>query len=235
MFKKTVLASLFVTALAGCSSISGEDAATLNRTEMNEKLTQTCEELGNSYTPVSVAVDTASEVMVSIQDRQCKVFQSYNVLASKHGDVAGFLAVNSGLTDEELLAAMEEFDADKPEDKKIAPQVNAYKTASDSIFDSNVELGLELAVQAAQISMIAADNATVLAQETGLAMFSNILASASVEEDEEAKDVVPIVAAYDELTSRSALAYEANNLISLDQNTIKQLENLDKILSEQVN
>ncbi|PML13629.1 hypothetical protein [Vibrio breoganii] len=233
MFKKTLIASLLASGLMGCAT-SGEDIATLDRNQLSQELTQACDELGNEYTPVSVVVDTASEAMVSIQERQCSVFQSYRVLASEHADVAGFLEVNARATDEELIAAMTEFDADKAEEKKIAPRVAAYKSASESIFDSNVQLATDIAIQGAKIGFIVSENATVLAQESGAAMFSNLLASVSVDEEEEAEDVVPIVAAYKELTVRSELAYDANSIISFDQSTIEQLENLDKVIAEQV-
>ncbi|MDR9829192.1 hypothetical protein RCJ22_26740 [Vibrio sp. FNV 38] len=233
MFKKTVLSSLFITVLGGCSSMSGQDIATLDRDEMSHSLKEQCQVLGQEYTPVSYAVDKTSQILVSIQDRQCSVFEHYSTLSSKHGDVTGFLAVNADKSDEDLLAAMDEFDVDKPEDKKIRPQVEAYKNASESIFDSNVQLAGEITLQVAEIGLIAADNAVVIAQETGLALFSNIISSAA--QDEESETQTPIVAAYDEMMARSELAYNANSLISLDQNTIKQLENLDKILAEQLN
>lgn len=232
MFKKSVTASLFVSVLAGCAT-SGEDVATLDRDALSQELTQVCTELGNEYTPVSVVVDTASEAMVSIQERQCSVFQSYRVLATEHADVAGFLAANAKATDEELLTAMNEFDAGKPVDKKITPRVTAYKEASSSIFDSNVELAADIAVQAAKIGFIASENATVLAQESGASLVNNLFASISAGEEAQ-EDVVPIVAAYGELTARSELAYDANSIISLDQSTIEQLENLDKVIKEQV-
>ncbi len=161
MFKKTVMASLFATALAGCSSMPGMESATVDRNEMSAALVKSCTELGSEYTPVSYAVDKVSKVMVSIQERQCAVFQDYRTLADKHADVAGFLKINADKSDEELLVAMNEFDEGKAENKKIRPQVEAYKAASDSIFDKNVELAKDIALEAAEIAIIASDNAAV--------------------------------------------------------------------------
>ncbi|MDV6249674.1 hypothetical protein [Vibrio sp. EA2] len=236
MFKKTAVATLFVSVLAGCSSMPGMESATVDRNEMSTQLTKTCAELGTEYTPVSYAVDKVSKIMVSIQERQCAVFQDYRTLADKHADVAGFLAINSEKSDEELLIAMNAFDEGKPENKKIRPQVDAYKSASDSIFDKNVELATDIAMQTGEIAIIASQNATVIAQESALAGLGNVLsfASSSSEDEDAEKEVVPVVEAYNELKARSVLAYDANEMISLDQNTIDQLENLDKVVAEQV-
>ena len=236
MFKKTVMASLFATALAGCSSIPGMESATVDRNEMSESLLKSCVELGSEYTPVSYAVDKVSKVMVSIQERQCAVFQDYRTLAEKHADVAGFLKINADKSDEELLVAMDEFDEGKAESKKIRPQVEAYKAASNSIFDKNVELAKDIALEAAEVAIIASDNAAVIAQDSAMAGFGNAVSflSSESEEDEEAKEKVPVVEAYNEMKARSVVVYDANDMISLDQNTIEQLENLDKVLAEKV-
>lgn len=174
--------------------------------------------------------------MVSIQERQCSVFQDYRTLADKHADVAGFLAINADKSDEDLLVAMNAFDEGKPANKKIRPQVEAYKSASDSIFDKNVELAKDIAIETGKIAYIASQNATVLGQETALASLKNALsfASSSSEDENAEKEVVPVVEAYNELKARSVLAYDANEMISLDQNTIDQLENLDNVVAEQV-
>lgn len=236
MFKKTAVATLFVSVLAGCSSIPGMESATVDRNEMSTQLTKTCAELGSDYTPVSVAVDQVSKIMVSIQERQCSVFQDYRTLADKHADVAGFLAINADKSDEDLLVAMNAFDEGKPANKKIRPQVEAYKSASDSIFDKNVELAKDIAIETGKIAYIASQNATVLGQETALASLKNGLSfvSSSSEDENAEKEVVPVVEAYNELKARSVLAYDANEMISLDQNTIDQLENLDNVVAEQV-
>ncbi|ANQ19928.1 hypothetical protein ACKVMY_05860 [Vibrio natriegens] len=236
MFKKTAVATLFVSVLAGCSSIPGMESATVDRNEMSTQLTKTCAELGSDYTPVSVAVDQVSKIMVSIQERQCSVFQDYRTLADKHADVAGFLAINADKSDEDLLVAMNAFDEGKPANKKIRPQVEAYKSASDSIFDKNVELAKDIAIETGKIAYIASQNATVLGQETALASLKNALSfvSSSSEDENAEKEVVPVVEAYNELKARSVLAYDANEMISLDQNTIDQLENLDNVVAEQV-
>jgi hypothetical protein len=236
MLKKTVMAGFVVSVLAGCSSIPGMESATVDRAEMSKSLTQNCTELGSDYTAVSYAVDKASKMMVSIQERQCSVFGDYRTLTSKHGDVAGFLAVNADKSDEELLVAMNEFDEGKPKSKKIRPQVEAYKNASDAIFEKNVKLATDITLQAAEIAIIASQNAVAIAQESGMAGLTNLFAAASNESKEEGeeKETVPVVEAYNELEARSLLAYDANTLISMDKNTIEQLENLDKVLEEKV-
>lgn len=138
MIKKTILAGLVVSVMAGCSSIPGMESATVDREALSKELTQKCQELGTEFTPVSFAVDKVSKIMVSLQERQCSVFNDYRILASKHADVAGFLAVNADKSDEELRVAMSEFDEGKTADKKITPKVDAYKSASAGIFDKNV-------------------------------------------------------------------------------------------------
>ncbi len=236
MFKKTAVATLFISALAGCSSMPGMESATVDRSEMSTQLTKTCTELGSNYTPVSIAVDKVSKIMVSIQERQCAVFQDYRTLADQHGDVAGFLAVNAEKSDEELLVAITEFDQGKPEEKKLRPKIDAYKAASESIFDKNLELAADIALQTAEIAYIAAQHSDALLIETAGAGMRNLLSFASSSSDEEnaEKEVVPVVEAYNELKARSVLAYDANEMISLDQNTIDQLENLDSVVAEQV-
>lgn len=131
---------------------------------------------------------------------------------------------------------MNEFDEGKAENKKIRPQVEAYKAASDSIFDKNLELAKDIAVEAAEIALIASDNAALIAQESAMAGLGNAISYFSNEskEDEEAKEKVPVVEAYNEMKARSILVYDANDMISLDQNTIEQLENLDNVLAEKV-
>lgn len=236
MFKKNVMATLFTVALAGCSSMPGIESATVDRNEMSAVLIKSCAELGSEYTPVSYAVDKVSKVMVSIQERQCSVFHDYRTLADKHADVAGFLKINADKSDEELLVAMNEFDQGKAEDKKIRPQVEAYKTASDSIFDKNLELAKNIALESAEIALIASENATVIAKDSAVSIVDNAVSyfSNKSEEDEEEKEEVPVVNAYNEMKARSLLIYDANDIIALDQNTIEQLENLDKVLAEKV-
>ncbi|CAH0531779.1 hypothetical protein NI382_17000 [Vibrio parahaemolyticus] len=234
MFKKTAVATLFVSVLAGCSSIPGMESATVDRNEMSTQLTKTCAELGSDYTPVSVAVDQVSKIMVSIQERQCSVFQDYRTLADKHADVAGFLAINADKSDEDLLVAMNAFDEGKTKNKKIRPQVEAYKSASDSIFDKNVELAKDIAIESGKIAYIASQNPKLLLVETTGGVLKSIPLFGSSDDENAEEEVAPIVAAYNELKARSVLAYDANEMISLDQNTIDQLENLDNVVAEQV-
>ena len=236
MLKKTMLAGLVVSVMAGCSSIPGMESATVDREAASKELTQNCKELGKEFTPVSFAVDKASKVMVSLQERQCSVFNDYRTLASKHGDVAGFLAVNAEKSDEELRVAMNEFDAGKPTNKKIAPQVEAYKKASDAIFKKNVKLATDIALQAAELTIIATQNAAALAQDSAGGAMTSMLAAISNEQADEASEEkkVPVVEAYHEMEARSILALDANSLISMDKNTIEQLENLDKVVADKV-
>ncbi|MEZ9701113.1 hypothetical protein AB4455_14335 [Vibrio sp. 10N.261.46.E12] len=236
MLKKTILAGLVVSVMAGCSSIPGMESATVDREATSKELTQNCKELGTEFTPVSFAVDKASTVMVSLQERQCSVFNDYRTLASKHGDVAGFLAVNADKSDEELRAAMKEFDEGKPDHKKITPQVEAYKKASDEIFQKNLKLATDIAVQAAELTYIASQHASALAHDSAGGAMDSFFAAVSSEKEGEAseEETVPVVEAYHEMEARSILALDANSLISMDKNTIEQLENLDKVVADKV-
>ncbi len=236
MLKKTILAGLVVSVLAGCSSIPGMESATIDREAVSKELTQNCKELGTEFTPVSFAVDKASKVMVSLQERQCSVFNDYRTLASKHGDVAGFLAVNADKSDEELRVAMNEFDEGKPANKKITPQVEAYKKASDEIFQKNLKLAADIALQAGELTYIASQHASALAHDSAGGAMKNLMATLSSEQEGEAseEETVPVVEAYHEMEARSILAFDANSLISMDKNTIEQLENLDKVVADKV-
>ncbi|MEZ9515843.1 hypothetical protein AB4359_03280 [Vibrio splendidus] len=236
MLKKTILAGLVVSVMAGCSSIPGMESATVDREAASKELTQNCKELGTEFTPVSFAVDKASKVMVSLQERQCSVFNDYRTLASKHGDVAGFLAVNADKSDEELRVAMSEFDEGKPANKKITPQVEAYKKASDEIFQKNLKLAADIALQAGELTYIASQHASVLAQDSAGGAMDSFLAVVSSDKEGEAsqEEIVPVVEAYNEMEARSILAFDANSLISMDKNTIEQLENLDKVVADKV-
>ncbi|MEZ8404060.1 hypothetical protein AB6C66_17805 [Vibrio splendidus] len=236
MLKKTILAGLVVSVMAGCSSIPGMESATVDREATSKELTQNCEELGTEFTPVSFAVDKASKVMVSLQERQCSVFDDYRTLASKHGDVAGFLAVNADKSDEELRVAMNEFDEGKPANKKITPQVEAYKTASDEIFQKNLKLAADIALQAGELTYIASQHASALAHDSAGGAMDSFLAVVSSDKESEAseEETVPVVEAYHEMEARSILALDANFLILLDKNTIEQLENLDKVVADKV-
>lgn len=86
----------------------------------------------------------------------------------------------------------------------------------------------------AELAYIASENATALAAESagGLADSGMKLFSSEQEDAEEEK--VPVVEAYYEMEERSKLALDANSLISMDQNTIEQLENLDKVVADKV-
>lgn len=236
MFKKSILAGLIISAVSGCSSISEVESSTVDREQMQTEIAQKCIDLGDKYTPVAYAVDKVSKIMVEIQERQCTVANNYSTLSAKHADVAGFLAINADKSDEELVKAMNDFDSNKPEDKKIRPQVEAFQKASDEIFEANVELASDLALQAAEIAIVAADNAQAIAYDAAGGALNSLFKSVSNESKEEAEDkeIVPIVEAYNELKNRSMLALDANTMISLDQGTIKQLNELDKIVADKV-
>lgn len=226
MFKKTLVAGFMVSVLAGCSSIPGFETATVDRTKLNQELKTNCKELGKDFTKVSYAVDNVSKVMVSIQERQCDVLSDYRTMANKHGDVAGFLEVNADKSDEELRVAMDEFDKGKPQRKKIRPQVEAYKKASDGIFRKNVKLAADIALQAGEIALIAKDHATLIAKESGTSVITNLMSAA------EETEVVPVVEAYNEMKARMDLVVDANKLIMMDKSTIDQLEKLDSVVAD---
>ncbi|WP_026972848.1 hypothetical protein [Aliagarivorans marinus] len=212
-----VLASAFA---FGCASTSTEEQANLDRETTKLQLVERCDEIDGHLAHVSYAIDKVSNMFKSTQERQCKVLDEYRVLASEYADVVGFLDVNAGLNDEELRLAIAEFDQDKPEEEHIGPKVAAYQAAGDHIFQANIELTAQIALDVAELGIVAANNATDLAVETGIGTVTSLFKS----DDEKS----PLMQAWDDMNFRKELITDANTLIASDKATIDQLKELDQ-------
>lgn len=240
MFKKTLVAGFIVSALAGCQTLSGEDAAKVDRKEWSDELQTRCAQLEQNYTPAGEAVDITSRAVLAATTRQCGVLDDYRALAENYADIIGFMEVNSDLNDIELKAAIDAFDADKPADKKIAPLIEKYEAASDSIFQENVKLAVQMVALGVDIALIAKNNAVDIGTEIALTnatgWLGNLVSSDDTEEDQEesAAESVPIVRAYFEMQDRTTLALDAQDLISEEKALVERISSIDEIIEEKV-
>ncbi|NGN97860.1 hypothetical protein G5S52_09375 [Grimontia sp. S25] len=240
MFKKTLIAGLMMSALAGCQ-MTGEESAQLDRKAWSQELQTRCSEMTDTFTPAGYAVDKTSQAVLAVTERQCAVLDDYQTLSANYAEIIGFMEANADLNDQELKAAIDEYDADKAENKKIGPLIAKYEAATDSIFSENLKLAAEMGLLAVEIAIIAKDNGPAIAQElvttNATGFLGNLMSSddeAEEAEDESVADDLPIVQAYFEMEDRADLALEAQDLINEEQALIERIATIDEIIEEKV-
>ncbi|MDD1780816.1 hypothetical protein LRP49_06335 [Enterovibrio sp. ZSDZ35] len=220
--KKSLIAAFLVSTLAGCSTMGANDAAHADRNAWANDINTRCTEVGKDFTQAGYAVDKVSQAIISLTERQCGVINSYQTISKKHAEITGFMAANEDLDEEGLKAAIAEFDASKPANKKIGPQIKAYEEAQDEIFMENIQLAADLALQSYEITMIASENSMAILQHTVLSQFSS------------ETETLPVIEAYYEMEDRALLIKDAQFLINEGKALIERIEDIDNIISESV-
>ena len=223
---KWILAPTFAAILAtsGCMSTgsNNEQAATMNRVEAIELLSKDIEKVGFKRVEFNPGVDEVLNICASILERQYNVMSEYRVQAENHADVQAFLFAHQDKTPQQLQAAIVEFDAGATsEAEKIGPKINAYQAAIDEVAERNTELGIELTAQLIQLGYLTSQYGGEIAKITAM----NALGGLFREEEEKTADndmVLAIIRAKEQLS----LASDANDLISLEQETIEAIDNL---------
>lgn len=232
MLKVAILAGVIVSLVTGCSTLSGEESANIDRKATLQKLQTRCTNmLDSSYTPAGLAVDKTSESVLVITRRQCGVLNDYYAISENYSNVIAFLNANIDLNNQELKAAIMTFDEGKSEDKKIGPMIKAYETAQENIVKENLTLVASMAMLTTEMAIIAKNNAELISKEMVLQSGAGLLGTMM---GEEKKKITPIVAAYYEMKERSELSYDAQMYINEEQNLVERIANIDTIIEQEV-
>ncbi len=221
---KWLAVPLVTVMLSGCATFNqftGQEAATLDREQYIAELSKEIEAVGFNRVEIQAGVDEFLNVCASLLERQYTVMGEYRTLAANHVDVQAFLKAHQGLAEEELLAAMFEFDSGATSDnEKISTKFAAYEAALEAISAKNTELGLEITVNLAQATLIMKDHAQAVAFASGTNLLNSFLGEGEKTADNDLG--LAILRAKDQIS----LASEANKIISLEQETIKQINAL---------
>lgn len=224
---KWIAIPLTAALISGCASFSGQQAATMDRGQHIAELSQKIETIGFTRVEIQPGVDEFLNLSASVLERQYSVMGQYRTLAANHVDVQGFIEANRNATDEELKLALIQFDAEAAsEDGKIGPKFKAYENAIDVISDKNTDLGLEIAANLTKAAFILKDNATVVGVATGVRAAGSLFGGGDKSADDDLG--LAILRAKDQLS----LAYDANQLISLEQETIEQINDFQDELED---
>lgn len=223
--KKWLSIPLATAILSGCASFGGQQAATMDRDQHIAELRQEMQALGFNEVEIQPGVDEFLNLSASILERQYSVMGEYRNITENHVDVQGFLEANKGATEEELKAAIIKFDAGATsEEDKIGPKIQAYRAALDVISEKNTKLGLDIAKNLAEATLILKDNAQTVAVASGIRAAGGLFSS-----DEKTADTdlgLALLRAKDQLS----LAYDANKIISLEQKTVEQIDQFQEEL-----
>lgn len=231
--KKTILSALvFAPLFAGCVATSDtEDVANLDRNAAVADLTTRMDDLGYAY-PLEVqpGIDEFLNISAIILERQRNVMGEYRTQTDNYRDVQAFLDAHKQSTPEQLQVAIIEFDAGSTnKDEQIGHKIAAYNSASEGIYQQNVELATELSIEIAKSAIILSQYGPEIAKVTALNFASSGLTSflSSDEEKKEAeenpKGLVPALLKAKEQLS---LALEANKIIEMEQSTIAAFNKL---------
>ena len=201
--------------LSACSSTIG---VWDDRDEILDELAQKCAIHSETYTSATPTIDTGSRAVLTIVQRQCAIKSQYRDIRENHKDVEQFFAMNNELSNEEVAERL----ANNPE---MQAKFNQYTAAQDKIFDENVELALQLAVQAAEVTLIYAENAQQIAIIEAASMFNNTL-----EDSEENNTAI----AAKEMKDRVDLIMESNNLILAEKQFIDDMKAADAAIKERI-
>ncbi|WP_370215776.1 hypothetical protein [Idiomarina sp.] len=213
-----------ILATSGCMSngSGNEQAATMNRVDAIAALSTNIEEVGFNRVEISPGVDEVLNICASILERQYSVMDEYRTQAENHADVQAFLFAHQGKTPEQLQAAILEFDAGATtEDEKIGPKITAYQAAIDEVSEQNTQLGVELAAQLIKLGYLTTQYSGEIAKATA----ANWLGGMMKADEERTADndvALALLRAKDQLS----LASDANELISLEQETIEAIDGL---------
>src|SRR5690554_3586167 len=134
---KWLAVPLVTVMLSGCATFNqftGQEAATLDREQYIAELSKEIEAVGFNRVEIQAGVDEFLNVCASLLERQYTVMGEYRTLAANHVDVQAFLQAHQGATQEELKAAIFEFDANATDNSgKIGAKFEAYEAALATI------------------------------------------------------------------------------------------------------
>ncbi len=224
--KKALLASLIVTPLIfGCAS-TDDSAGSIDRVKVIKELTTKMDDLGYKSVKIQPGVDEFLNISAVILKRQRNVMDEYHKQALHYKDVQSFLYAHKDKKPEELKLAIADFDAGATKnDEKIAHKLSAYNGANEKIYNSNVELAGDLTVEIAKSVYILSQYGTEVAKATAINGAKSLFSSFTSDDDkkDDSKDLgSALLKAKDQLS----LAMDANDIISVEQDTIKAIEEL---------
>lgn len=226
MLKKTILsATLAALLVTGCSTLTNEQAATLDRDTEITRIVGEIDNVGYEQVQVSPGLDEFLNGLSSYVEQQRNVAIEYRTIADQHGEVATFLAANTGKTPEELQAEAVKFDQGaKTEDEKFAHKLAAYTKASESVSKENAKLTSALTEQSVKLAVYVTEYgkqiALLLAANTATMFFS----------DDEDDGVLDPAEAVMRAQDQIGLLDEINSLITADQEVVESLAKLQKDL-----
>jgi hypothetical protein len=230
MLKKNLTAAVMaLSLLAGCSSLSNEQKANVDRDVEVARIIAEIDTVGFESIEVSPGIDQFVNGLSAYVEQQKNVAVQYRDVVKQFRDVASFLAANKGKTEQELLAEANRFDLGaKTEDEKIANKLTAYTKATQTISDENSKLTNVLVEQGLELGILVTQYGTQIAQaaviNTTLGFFKG--------EDSNTKPTVvsAVMRAQDQLS----LLNEINGLIEADQEVAASLSKLQDQLDARV-
>ena len=223
--KKWIVAPLAAVVLSACMSTSNENAATLDRNQAVADLSVQMEELGFSRVEIQPGVDEFLNICASILERQYNVMGEYRTQTENYVDVQAFLTAHQGKSEEELRAAIIAFDEKaQTEDEKIGPKLTAYNSAIEGVSEQNTKLATEITLQLAQAAIILSEHSTTVAKAGSLGMVSGWMSGNEQTADNNLG--LAILRAKDQID----LASDANEIITLEQETIEAINALQEEL-----
>ncbi|AZQ85936.1 hypothetical protein EKO29_19205 [Colwellia sp. Arc7-635] len=226
MLKKNLSAALIALSLiAGCSSLSNEQRANVDRDVEVGRIIAEIDAVGYEAVNVSPGIDEFLNGLSAFVEQQRNVSVQYREVVKQHRDVTSFLAVNEGKTPEELLVEIDAFDlGSKNENDKIATKLAAYTKATETISEENSKLTVELIEQGVRLGYLVTQYGTQVAQATAINVATGFFKSDDAEE--ELTVGTAVLRAKDQL----ALLNEINGLIEADQDVAESLINLQEQL-----
>ncbi|MBA6389920.1 hypothetical protein H4J38_03900 [Colwellia sp. BRX10-3] len=226
MLNKNLTAALIALSLiAGCSSLSNEQKANIDRDDEVERIIAEIDTVGYEVVKVSPGIDEFINGLSAFVEQQRNVSVMYREVVKQHRDVTSFLAANEGKTDQELLAEAKEFDLhSKSEEDKIGNKLAAYNKATQDISEENSKLTIELVKQGVQLGYLVTQYGTQIAQvaaiNTAMGFFK----------DDDADEKLTVATAVIRARDQLSLLNEINGLISADQEVAGSLSKLQEQL-----
>ncbi|PSW05304.1 hypothetical protein C9J01_27515 [Photobacterium rosenbergii] len=212
---KTLSIALGSLLLSACTSTVG---VWDDRDEILNELANRCAEHSETYTSATPTIDTGSRAVLTIVQRQCAVKSQYRNIRANHKDVEQFFAMHNDLSNEEVAERL----ASNPE---MQAKFNQYTAAQDKIFSENLELAIQLGVQAAEVGLLYAENAQQIAILEAAAILNN-----AIEDSEENNTAI----AAKEMKERVDLIAESNNLILAEKRFIDDMKAADAAIKERM-
>ena len=226
MLKKNITAAVMVLSiLAGCSSLSNEQKANVNRDVEVKRIIDEIDTVGYEAIEVSPGIDQFLNGLSAYVKQQKNVAVQYRDVVKEFRDVASFLAANQGKTEQELLAEAKRFDLGaKTEQDKIGNKLAAYRSATQTISDENSKLTGALTVQGVELALLVTQYgsqiAKVAAINTAMGWFK----------DKDTDEKYTVGSAVIRAKNQLSLLNEINGLIEADQAVAGSLSKLQEQL-----